>query len=433
VGEAPRHAALAVTPAPFLWGAATSAYQVEGALANDWTEWESRGKLKAAGVRCGRGAGHRERWRSDLALLPTIGANAYRFSIEWSRLEPEPGRFDPAALEHDRRIVDFLADLGIEPLVTLHHYTHPPWFWEKGGWEEPQSIAWFARLARFVADALGSRVRLWVTSNEPITFLLGGYIAGVIPPGKKSFAAAGRALEHLLGAHVEAAEAIREVVPDARFGFAHNMLAFALDRRLVAAAERLYNVALLEAVATGRMDWNIPSEGRVVFDVAALPPANDFIGVNYYSRAHLRFRPSSNPKVEYAFRDPGGRGLTDTGWEVYPQGLERVIRTAASSGLPILMTENGIATENDRRRCDFLREHTLVLAHLWEAGLPIEGYFYWSLLDNFEWLEGFRPRFGLFGVDYATFARRRRPSADLFASLGKAFAARRGRRKAGRA
>lgn len=440
MGETPRHPALPVAASPFLWGAATSAYQVEGAPANDWTSWESQGKLKAPGARCGLATGHRERWRSDLSLLPTIGANAYRFSVEWSRIEPRPGCFDAAALEHDRRIVDYLTDLGIEPLVTIHHYTHPIWFWEKGGWEEPQSVEWFGRLARSIAETLGPRVRLWVTSNEPITFLLGGYIGGLIPPGKKSFAAAARALEHLLRAHVQAAQTIREVLPDARVGFAHNMLEFApdrpdsaLDRRLVAAAERLYNAALLDAVATGRMDWSLPGEGRAVIDLPALPSANDFIGVNYYSRVHLRFRPSGNPRAGYLYRDPAGRGLTDTGWEVYPQGFDRVLRTAAGAGLPILVTENGIATEDDRRRCDFLREHTLVLAHLWESGLPIEGYFHWSLLDNFEWLEGFRPRFGLFGVDYATYTRRRRPSADLFASLGKAFARRGARGNARRA
>lgn len=126
--------------------------------------------------------------------------------------------------------------------------------------------------------------------------------------------------------------------------------------------------------------------------------------------------------AEYAYRDPSGRGLTDMGWEVHPEGFDRILRLAAAAGRPILVTENGIATGDDRKRCDFLREHVLVLAHLRERGLPIEGYFYWSLLDNFEWLEGFRPRFGLFGVDYATMARRRRPSADLFASLGRSFA-----------
>ncbi len=192
---------------------------------------------------------------------------------------------------------------------------------------------------------------MWVTVNEPITFILGGYLAGLIPPGKKSFAAAAKALEHLLRAQTEAALALAERPSGARCGLAHNMLDFAPDRPDSALDRRL----------------------------------------------------------AYA------------GWETYPQGFDRVLRSAASAGLPILVTENGIATDDDRLHRSFLHEHTLILAHHLAAGTPIEGYFYWSLLDNFEWLEGFRPRFGLFEVDYATFARRRRPSADLFAALGRKF------------
>jgi beta-glucosidase len=153
------------------------------------------------------------------------------------------------------------------------------------------------------------------------------------------------------------------------------------------------------------------------------PAANDFVGVNYYSRVHIRFRGLPRAIGDFVYRDPESRGLTDTGWEVHPHGFDRVLRQAGEARRPILVTENGIATRDDRRRCDFLREHALVLAHRRAAGTPIEGYFYWSLIDNFEWLEGFRPRFGLFAVDYATFARCRRPSADLFAELGRRFTA----------
>ncbi len=178
----------------FLWGVATSAYQVEGAVENDWTEWERAGRLKPGAEPCGRGAGHRTRWEEDLALLPEIGANAYRYSVEWSRMEPAPGQFDPAALLLERRRVALLERLGIEPVVTLLHYTHPIWFWREGGWENPKSVAWFARFARPSREALAPRVRFWTTLNEPIVFLLGGYLAGVIPPGQRSFARSAKAL-----------------------------------------------------------------------------------------------------------------------------------------------------------------------------------------------------------------------------------------------
>ena len=413
---------------PFLWGVATSAYQIEGALENDWTDWERQARLKVPDERCGVGAGHRERWRADLALIPSVGANAYRLSIERSVVEPEPGFFSDEALAFERRRIDALVRMGIEPVVTLHHYTHPLWFWADEGWENPESVASFRRYAATVADALGPRVRLWVTLNEPIVFLLGGYLGGLIPPGQRRFTAAAKALEHLMRAHTEAAAVVRERVPGARIGIAHNMLDFAperqgsaLDRRLARAGERLYNAALLEAIATGRMDWAFPGSGRVRFAVPDFPASNDFVGVNYYSRVHIRFRGVPGAIGGFAYRDPAARGLTDTGWEIHPEGFDRVLRRAEAVGKPILVTENGIATRNDAVRRDFLREHTLVLRHRLAAGAAIEGYFYWSLLDNFEWLEGFRPRFGLFDVDYSTFARRRRPSADLFADLGRSF------------
>jgi beta-glucosidase len=182
--------------------------------------------------------------------------------------------------------------------------------------------------------------------------------------------------------------------------------------------DALYNLVLVEAVATGRMNWSFPGEGRTSLSLPDLPRATGYFGVNYYSRVHLRFRGVLGPLGKFFYRDREGRGLTDTGWEIHPRGLDRVLRLAAA-GLPILVTENGVATEDDRLRRSFLHEHTLILSHHLAAVTRIEGYFYWSLLDNFEWLEGFRPRFGLFEVDYATFARRRRPSADLFAALGR--------------
>jgi beta-glucosidase len=415
---------------PFLWGVATSSYQIEGAVENDWTEWERQDRLKVPDERCGLASGHRERWRSDFGLLPSLGVNAYRFSVERSAIEPEPGFFSDEALLAERERVDALARLGVEPVVTLNHYTHPLWFWAQDGWENPRSVGAFRRYAAVVADALGTGVRVWVTLNEPIVLLLGGYVGGLIPPGQRSFSRASRALEHLIHAHVEAAAVLRERIPGCRVGIAHNMLDFApdrresaLDRRLARAGERLYNLALLEAMASGRMDWSFPGEGRVRIDASGFPASNDFVGVNYYSRVHIRFRGVPGAVGQILYRDPESRGLTDTGWEIHPQGFDRVLCQAGEAGRPIVVTENGIATRDDGLRRDFLREHAVVLAHRLEAGAPIEGYFYWSLIDNFEWLEGFRPRFGLFEVDYATFARRRRPSAGVFAELGRRFTA----------
>ena len=419
----------------FLWGVATSSYQIEGAVSNDWTDWESRGKLKNPAERSGKAAWHRERWRDVFDLLPTLGANSYRYSIEWSRIEPRPGEYDLAEIELERERVAKLRRLGIEPVVTLHHYTHPSWFWADGGWENPASVERFRRLAGVVGRALFPDVRTWVTLNEPVVFLLGGFVAGLIPPGRSSFGAAARAFEHLLRAHVEAAAELRGIDPNARCGIAHNMLDFAPDRadnfadaKLTASAEALYNRSLLDGLASGEVRWIFPGQGRAVFRVPDLDRSSGFVGVNYYSRVHMRFRGLGGTPGEFFYRDPEGRGLTDMGWEPHPRGLSRLIGEAACIGLPIIVTENGIATRNDSLRREFLREHAVVLAHLARSGVPLEGYFHWSLLDNFEWLEGSRPRFGLYEVDYATGARRRRPSADLFSSLGKSFATERAAR-----
>jgi beta-glucosidase len=412
---------------------ATSAYQIEGAAENDWTVWEKSGRLRARHDRCGQATGHRSRWRSDLDLLPTIGANAYRYSIEWSRIEPRAGSIDERALSLEVDRVDHLHRLGIEPIVTLLHYTHPLWFWQDGGWENRRSVELFRRFAAIVADALGDKVRWWTVLNEPIVFLLGGFVAGWIPPGRRSFASAAVALENLLRAHVAAAAALRERGGPAHVGIAHNMLEFApdrpantLDRKLASAGDRLYNAALLEAIVSGRMSWALPGEGRTEFSISEFPSCNDFVGVNYYSRVHLKFRALPGAVAEFLYRDPGGRGLTDTGWEIHPEGFDRMLRRAEATGRPVLVTENGIATRDDSRRRDFLREHYLVLVHRIRNGSPIAGYLHWSLLDNFEWLEGFAPRFGLFEVDYTTYDRRRRPSAGLFADLGRNLARRAG-------
>ena len=411
----------------FLWGVATSAYQIEGGIENDWTDWEAQGNLRARHERCGRAADHECLWQHDFLLLPAIAANAYRFSLEWARIEPEEGKVCEPALALYRRRARMLKDLGIEPVATLFHYTHPRWFW-RYGWESREGVEAFRRHARRVADAIGDLVSWYTIVNEPLVFILGGYLDGSIPPGKKTFPVAMRALEGLLRGHTEAAAILRARNPHARLGIAHNMMSFAperrgswLDRAVTSAADRFYNRALLEGMATGRLEFRFPLLGRSRFVNADLPAACDFVGVNYYSRLHLRFSSRSRLLHEFFYRDAHGRGLTDTGWEIHPSGLENCLRLASKTGKPLVVTENGIATRNDALRCDFLREHALMIRHALRAGIDLRGYFYWSLLDNFEWLDGFAPRFGLFEVDYATQRRRRRPSAEVFAELGRRF------------
>jgi beta-glucosidase len=411
---------------PRLWGVAVSHYQVEGEDPCDWTAWEAAGRTK--GGACGRAAGSWERYEQDADLAAAAGANAFRFSVSWSRLEPRRGMFDEGALARYGRFVDRLVARGLEPVVTLHHYTHPAWFHEETPWTSPASVDVFARFSRRVAAALAPRVRIWITLNEPLVFLLGGFLDGQIPPGLADSRAAGLALGNLLAAHAAAAAAIHDVLPRAAVGIAHNMMDFAPsrplwppDRALASHARRLYNGGFLEAFTSGNWDLWIPPFTRFRGRLPSLRGSLDFVGVNYYSRLHVAFPAATRVLTRFAYKDPRARGLTDNGWEVAPESFGPLLREAGALGLPVLVTENGLADGDDSRRPDFLRSHVEALLEAERAGVPVAGCFHWSLVDNFEWLDGYGPKFGLYAVDRETLERRPRPSVAVFREIGKSF------------
>lgn len=408
---------------PRLWGTAVSHYQVEGDDRCDWTEWEARGRTR--GGSCGGAVGAWERYESDASLARDAGANAFRFSVSWSRVEPREGEFDDAALARYVRLVDHLLAIGLEPCVTLFHYTHPLWFHQSTPWTSTASVERFRRFSMRVAEAFGQRVRFWVPLNEPLVYLLAGWFDGHLPPGISDAASMRRVFDHLLAAHAAASAAIREVAPHAAVGIAHNMMAFAPDRPanfldtiLTGVAHRFYNRSLIEAFATGRWDFILPPGTRIRGRRDDLPRSLDVFGVNFYSRLHLRCPGTKRFIGEFAYRDASGAGLTDNGWEIIPQALPALLREAASAGFPVVVTENGIADADDRLRAGFLESHVQAMAH---AGVPVHGYFHWSLLDNYEWLDGFGPKFGLYAVDRTTFQRTPRASVDTFRRLGQEF------------
>lgn len=425
-GTLSRYAPFPFPDRPRLFGVAVSHYQVEGDDPCDWTDWEAAGRTR--GGPCGRAAGSWDRYEEDAVAAAALGANAFRFSVSWSRVEPRRGEFDEAALQRYARLVARLGALGLEPIVTLLHYTHPRWFHAESPWTSTASVEAFARFAGRAALALGPRARCWTILNEPFVLVLGGYLDGQVPPGLASPRDAARALDNLLAAHEAAAARIREAVPGAAIGVAHNMMGFVperpgnpFDRLLVGVADRFYNRVLIDAFGQGRWSAYLPPFTRLAGKRPGLPASLDFFGVNYYSRLHLRFLGDGGRLGSYAYRDPLGRGLTDNGWEVVPEAFLPLLRQAGTLGKPLLVTENGLADAADAKRSSYLESHVAVLRAAEAERLPVHGYLHWSLVDNFEWLDGWGPRFGLLALDRETLARRERPSAETFRRLAAGY------------
>lgn len=422
----PRAARFPFADRPRLWGVAVSHYQVEGGDSCDWSAWESAGRTR--GAPCGEAVGSWERYESDADLAASIGSNAFRFSVSWSRVEPRPGEWNDDALDRYARFVEHLVARGIEPVVTLFHYTHPSWFHDLTPWTSPASVERFRRFAAVVARRLGDRVRMYTIFNEPLVFVLAGFLDAQIPPGIADPAAAAKALDHIFAAHAAASATIRELNPRAAIGVAHNMMSFAPDRwwnpldRLVAKfGDSFYNASVFEAFTSGEWSLWLPPSIRLRGKRSDLVGSLDFAGVNFYSRLHIRCPGAERRIGDYRYDDRTGRGLTDNGWEIVPEALPRLLKIAGATGLPVVVTENGLADADDRLREQFLREHADAIREARGSGTEVHGYLHWSLVDNYEWLDGYEPRFGLVEIDRSTMERRPRASAAVFRELGEQF------------
>jgi beta-glucosidase len=407
-------------PPGFLLGTATSAYQVEGGNQNaDWAAFEQLPGTIARGERAGRAADEWNRVPQDIGLMRAMGANAYRFSIEWSRLEPKRGAWDEVAWSHYVDEVSQLRAAGVEPMVTLLHFTLPQWLAEQGGLRAPDFPALFARFAAEAARRLGAQVHLWCTINEPNTQMALGYLDGRWPPGEQSPQNAKQALVGLLRAHAGAARELHEHAPGAQVGVAVNLIIAdpssrwnLLDWVTAYVSRSAYDWCFYDAIRSGRARLWVPGFLNLDERIDGLKGSADFYGVNYYTRFLFHFSPSTPEKFT---QRPGPGTITDMGWEIYPDGMLRILRAVWSRyRLPVYVTENGIADSTGRLRGPFVEGH---LRAVWQAlgeGIPVRGYFYWSLMDNFEWAEGFRPRFGLYHVDYATEERSPAAGSDVF-------------------
>ncbi|MCL4425092.1 MAG: glycoside hydrolase family 1 protein [Firmicutes bacterium] len=412
-------------PPGFLWGTATSSHQVEGDNRNnDWWEWEEQTGRIYAGQRSGEACDHYHRFLEDIEMMAALGLNAYRFSLEWSRLEPGPDQFSTPAIDHYGEMIAALKARGIEPVVTLHHFTIPRWLKEAGGFLNPEVVSLFDRYTKEVARALGKEVTYWVTINEPMVLATQGFLLGLWPPGHKNLAETLKVARHLLLAHGRSYRRLKEAHPGALVGLAKHYRIIDplrstswLDRLSARLLDYIFNWAFTDSAERGRL--KVPfGWGQGVNDLAG---TQDFMGVNYYSRDMISFDLRSPTTLFARMRVREGSETNDLGWEVYPEGLYRLLMALKRYRKPILITENGISTGDDRQRERFLREHLHQVERALGDGADVRGYFYWSLLDNFEWAEGYRARFGLLEVDFATQERMPRPSARLYGRLAKGY------------
>jgi beta-glucosidase len=350
-------------------------------------------------------------------------------TVDWARVEPEIGRFDEAALGRYREMVVALRERGIEPMVTLHHFDHPVWLEDLGGFANPGSVALFLRFARRAVEALGDVCREWVTFNEPNVYATAGYVLGDFPPGRRGDTlGAVRVQENMARAHAVAYGLIHGEVADAFVSFVQHLITFepfrarrAADRWTARLSDRMFNAPFLELARDGRTSG--PPGLRI--SVPEMKGALDFVGINLYGRRRARFslrewRSAFNslapPPPEARRGDPGAEEKFGEPW---PQGITAFGERFAALGKPLLITENGYADALDRVRPWVIVEAARRIHGLIERGLDVRGYHHWTLVDNFEWDLGWDLRFGLYELDVPTGERRARPSAALFGRIAR--------------
>jgi beta-glucosidase len=433
-------------PPDFLWGAATSAYQIEGspladgAGASIWHRFSHTPGRTANGETGDVACDHYRRWADDVRLMGELGLRAYRFSIAWGRIMPEGrGRVNQAGLDFYSRLVDALLERGIRPNATLYHWDLPAALDDRGGWLNPDVADWFAEYAHVVFRALDDRVPMWATLNEPWVTMHGGYLTGELAPGHRVWAEAPRVTHNLLRAHARAVDAYRAEGRN-QIGLVVNLEPkypasdSAADVAATGRAEAYMNRHYLDPVFLGRY----PDELREIFGDAwpAFPKADlerihtpiDFLGVNYYTRAVVRDDPHDLPVRAGRVRQPR-HTHTEMGWEVYADGLAETLTwvTERYGKIPLYVTENGAAfydpptadggAVHDPLRVAYFRDHLRAVRRAMDAGADVRGYFAWSLLDNYEWSYGYEKRFGIVHVDLATQQRTPKDSARFYAEV----------------
>lgn len=421
-------------PDGFLWGTASAAHQNEGGNTNNqWYRWEQQSHI-LSGETCGDASDWWQRAEEDFELAEQLESNSLRLSLEWSRIEPEEGHWDASAIERYRAMLRDLQQRHILPVVTLHHFTEPLWFAERGGFTKSENIQLFVRYVKYVVAQLQDLCDFWITINEPNVYAVMGYLIGSFPPGEHNLKRTLEVIRNLLQAHVEAFYAISELQPEARIGYCLHYRLFDPARTfwppdVVAASlqEESFNWMLLRAAETGHFSFPF---NRVVKPLVHAAGTRDYHGINYYTREMVSFD-ATKPTELFAHRfiRPGAvvndAGLAGTFGEIYPKGLYRVLKAVhkqTRGNKPFYITENGFCDARDDRRPRAILEHVAMMHRAMREGVPVRGYLHWTLVDNFEWAEGWSARFGLIELDQHFQERTPRKSASLFGEICRANA-----------
>jgi beta-glucosidase len=390
-------------PEGFLWGVSTSSYQIEGGITNDWSQWEmSEKRLKELRAKklnyrdfvAGTACDSYNRFKEDSALAQSLNCGAYRLGLEWARIEPREGEFDLEQIEHYRQVLMDLKAKNLKVVLTIWHWGNPLWLVNEGGWRNKKVVGYFARYTEFVVAHLGDLVDFWVTVNEPTVHVYKGYFVGIFPPNKKNFWLGIKVFLNLVAAHKKAYDIIHKNNIRANVGFTH------LGDNFQPARAWFFPEIMLAWL------FNFLCNNLFFYLVHG---HTDFVGLDYYFHNRIVWYPP--------FLKNLNKEVTDIGWEIYPEGIYNILKDLRRFKRPIYIMENGIADATDAKRAKFIVDHLRYVHKAIEEGEDIRGYFYWSLLDNFEWADGYAMKFGLYAVDRQNFKRTPRGSAAVYAEI----------------